>query len=153
MQDFIKNIDRKQFIRSVAIYFLVVGVLTLCGGAAAAGLGTFANVAGTVAGTQSTDPDVTAAAGALASASSLLTILGIVNLILGPVMIITAWGLFSRRAWARMGAVVVSAVSIGSSLLGLLTGAGILNLIWIVVGAFVLYMFFKDEGVKAEFPS
>jgi|GEM_PF-6861155 uncharacterized membrane protein len=49
--------------------------------------------------------------------------------------------------------VSASAVSIGSSLLGLLTGAGILNLIWIVVGAFVLYMFFKDEGVKAEFPS
>lgn len=153
MQEFINGIDRKQFIRYVAIYFLIVGVITLCGGAAAAGLGSFASVIGSVAPSEITsDPQAAAALNAMGAVSGLLTLLGIVNLILGPMMIITAWGLFNRKSWARMGAVVVAFISLVSSLLGLINGGGILNLVWVLVGAFVLYMFYTDERLKAEFP-
>lgn len=78
-------------------------------------------------------------------------VLGVLNIILGPAMIVVGLGLRSRAAWSRMGVVVVAGISAVVSLVSLLTGSGVLNLIWLIVGAFVVYVFYTDPGIKAEF--
>lgn len=153
VNDAVKGIPPAQLLRYVAIYALISGIFSLCGsvlllvGGAIVGLGAAAGAA-SIAATGSDGAAVAAAAG---GASGLLLITGILNLVVGPALIIVALGLFRRMSWARMGAVFAMAVSGILSLLSLLSGGGILNLLWLLGGLYLAYFFYTDGGIKREF--
>jgi hypothetical protein len=152
----VDSIGRPQLIRYVMIYMLVVGVISLCGGVllflggALAGLG---GAASAVALSQSgaSGTEAAQATGALVAASGLLLIYGLLSIVTGPAMIVVGLGLRSRARWSRMGAVIIGGLSVLSSLIGLFTSGGILSLVWIIADALVIYVFYTDAGIKAEF--
>ena len=155
VNDALKGIAPAQLIRYVAIYALISGIVNLCGsvlllvGGAVVGLGAAAgaaSIAATGAGT-----DGAKAVAAVGGASGLLLITGVLYLIVAPALIIVALGLFRRMSWARMGAVFVMGVSAILSLLSLLSGGGILNLVWLLGGLYLAYFFYSDSGIKKEF--
>jgi hypothetical protein len=155
VNDALKNMPAGQLIRYVAIYSLIAGIVNLCGsvlllvGGAVVGLGAAAgaaSVAATGAGNQGA-----AAVAAAGGVGGLLLITGILYLIVGPALIIVALGLFRRMGWARMGAVFAMLASAVLSLLSLLSGGGILNLVWLLGGLYLAYFFYSDAGIKKEF--
>jgi len=151
VNDSLKGMPPAQLIRYVAIYALISGILNLCGsvllliGGAVVGLG-----AAATAGLASNTEGATAVAAA-GGVSGLLLITGILYLIVGPALIIVALGLFRRMGWSRMGAVIALGVSAIISLLQLLSGGGILNIIWLLGGLYLAYFFYSDAGIKREF--
>jgi len=153
VNDALKNMPPAQLIRYVAIYALISGIINLCGsvlllvGGAVLGIGAAATAA-TVGTTGTQGAAATAAAG---GASGLLLITGVLYLIVGPALIIVALGLFRRMGWSRMGAVFAMAVSAILSLLSLLSGGGILNIVWLLGGLYLAYFFYSDAGIKKEF--
>lgn len=154
MNEFLKDVNRAQLIRYVAIYMLVAGVLTLCGGLAltvAGGLGGLFGAGTLGALSSAAGVEGQAAATALVAASGLALVYGILSIITGPLMVVVGLGLMRRMPWARMGTVVVAGLSVVSSLIGLLTGGGIFNLVWVVISGFVAYLFYTDPGIKSEF--
>lgn len=148
--DFLNNVNRAQLIRYVAIYMLVAGVLSLCAGIALAGIGVLGGVSGAVVSTTGTT-DATQAGTALVAASGLAVIYGILSIISGPILIIVAIGLFRRMSWSRMGVVIACAFNAISALLGIVTGSGIGQIIWVIVSGFLAYFFYTDPGIKQEF--
>lgn len=165
MDDIMKRISaaldtmgRGQFIRYVSIYMLIVGIVGLCGGVFAligGGLAGLGGALGAAAISQSGDPNAqqaAAAAGVAAAAGGFLVVFGILNIISGPAMIAIGLGLRSRAPWSRMGVVIVGGLHIIVSLIGIfLGGGGILSLVWLIGDALVVYIFYAEPGVKAEF--
>lgn len=151
MNEFLKDVNRAQLIRYVAIYMLVGGVLTLCGGLALTVGGALGGIVGVGTAGFLSGTEGQAAGAALAAASGLALVYGILSIITGPLMVVVGLGLMRRMAWARMGTVVVAGLSVISSLIGLLTGGGIMNLVWIILSGFVAYLFYTDPDIKSEF--
>lgn len=153
VNDAARNIPPAQLIRYVAIYSLIAGIINLCGsvllliGGAVVGLGEAAGAA-SIAATGTEGQAAVAAAGGV---GGLLLITGILYLIVGPALIIVALGLFRRMGWARSGAVFAMLASAVLSLLSLLSGGGILNLVWLLGGLYLAYFFYTDSGIKKEF--
>ena len=151
VNDALKGMPPAQLIRYVAIYALISGILNLCGsvllliGGAVVGLGAAATAGVT---TTANGASAVAAAGGV---SGLLLITGVLYLIVGPALIIVALGLFRRMSWSRMGAIFAMGVSAIISLLQLLSGGGILNIIWLLGGLYLAYFFYTDAGIKREF--
>ena len=159
MSEILKDTPRPQIIRWVAIYMVVAGILTVCGGVlltlagGLAGLGGALGL-GALAGAGVDVPEAreaAAAAGALTAISGITLCFGLLSIVTGPAMIIVGWGLFNRARWARMGTVIIAGLSVITSLLGLLTGGGIINLLWVVISGFIAYLFYTDPAIKAEF--
>jgi hypothetical protein len=151
INDSVRNIAPAQFVRYVAIYMLISGIINLCGSVAlltAGALGGAATALGSVAGTTAEGQQAVAALGAV---SGLAFISGILYLIAAPAMIIVAIGLFRRMGWSRMGAVFVLVASAILSIIGLVGGGGILNLLWVLAGLYVAYFLYSDPGIKREF--
>lgn len=84
------------------------------------------------------------------AAGGMLAVLGIVGFVTGIAMLIVGIGLLQRRSWARMGVVVVLGVDVVISVLQFLSGAGGGELVWVIVGGFIVYLFYTDPGIKAE---
>jgi len=153
VNDAMRNVAPAQLIRYVAIYMLISGIINLCGSVAlitAGALGGAATAFTGAAGAAATTEGQQAVA-ALGAASGLAFISGILYFIAAPALIIVAIGLFSRKGWSRMGAVIVLLASAILSIIGLIGGGGILNLVWILAGLYVAYFFYSDLGVKREF--
>ncbi len=152
------SMGRSQFIRYVSIYLLVVGVISLCGGVLLFVAGAAAGVSGAIGasainGASSTDAQqAQQALGAAAAFGGLAALYGILDIISGPAMIVVGLGLRSRAPWSRMGVVVIGGIHVIVSLIGLFVGnGGILSLLWIIGDALVVYIFYAEPGVKAEF--
>lgn len=141
------GVSRSDIVRYAAILMLVIGVLTLCGGFALVGLGGLAGI-GAVVGTVAVDATTGVAAGAV---SGLAILAGLVALVSGPLLIAAAVGLFQRKTWGRNLTVIAFLINVVSSILGLLIGGGILNILWIVVDFYLAYFFSRDEDLKAQF--
>lgn len=148
--DFLNNVNRAQLIRYVAIYMLVAGIIGICGGIALASVGVLGGVSGAVVSTSGTT-EAAQAGTALAAASGLAIVYGILSIISGPILIIVALGLFRRMSWARMGVVIACAFNVVSSLIGIVAGNGIGQIIWVIVSGFLAYFFYTDPGIKQEF--
>lgn len=151
VNDAVRNIAPAQLIRYVAIYMLISGIINLCGSVAlitAGALGGAATALGSVAGTTAEGQQAVAALGAV---SGLAVLSGVLYLIAAPALIIVAIGMFRRMGWSRMGAVLVLVISAVVSIIGLVGGGGILNLLWILAGLYVAYFFYTDAGIKREF--
>ncbi len=153
VNDALRNIAPAQLIRYVAIYMLISGIINLCGSVAlitAGALGGAATALSGVSGAGVT-PEGQQAVAALGAVSGLAFISGILYFIAAPALIIVAIGLFRRMGWSRMGAVFVLIASAIVSIIGLLGGSGILNLLWILAGLYLAYFFYSDSGIKREF--
>jgi hypothetical protein len=153
MNQMLSGVDRSQIIKATAIYLLVYAVLNSCGGVlalfgalTAGAIGAGGLAASGAAGT----PEGAAAAAGLAGMGVLLLILGILALISVPVFAAAAFGLFQRKAWARNATVIALGLSVLMSLIGMGNGGIGTNIIWLVISAFVLYLFLTDEGIKME---
>lgn len=149
------GVDRGTIVKIVAVYLVVAGIVGLCGGLALLGVGGLASVMGIGgAGFFATAPggteaaEAAAASAGLAFVGGLAVVMGILSLIAGPAQIIVAVGLFQRASWARMGTVIVAAVSAVIALVSLLIGSGISQLLWVIVSGFVAYFFYTDPEIK-----
>lgn len=158
-----RTFDRAQLVRYVAIYMLVAGIFSVCGGIAlfaGGALAGFGSIFGSAAlqsaaeNSGANQQDLNEAARALSEAgafSGIAIIWGILSLIAAPLLILAAIGLFQRLAWGRNAAVIAFLVNAFTSLIGLLTGGGIFNLVWVLVSAYLAYFFYRDPDLKAEF--
>jgi uncharacterized membrane protein (DUF2068 family) len=158
MNEILRGIDRSGLVKAVAVYLVIYGVLNVCSGLALTFAGGLAGVmgAGSAAmlqqsgvSTMEGGGEAIAAAATAATFGGLALVWGILALISVPLFLVVAYGLFQRKAWARMGAVIALGATILLSLLSFNTG-GIMNLLWIVVSGYVLYLFLTDEGIRLE---
>ena len=153
VNDALKNMPAAQLIRYVAFYMLISGIINLCGSIGLLTAGVLGGAAGALtaaSGANTTAQGQQAVAG-LAAASGLAVIAGILYLIAAPALILVGIGLYRRMGWSRMGAVIVLLASALLSIIGLVGGNGILNLLWIVAGLYLAYFFYTDSGIKKEF--
>lgn len=149
------SIGRSNVVRYTAIYFLIGGILGICGGCSLVGLGGLGGIMGVFSGgmfSQMGAPnEAQAASGALVGVSVGATLYGVLSLISAPLLIVVAWGLFNRKPWAHMGAVIAGGVNVVSSILGVFFGGNPISLIFIVISGFLVYVFYADPGIRAEF--
>ncbi|MFO7323987.1 MAG: hypothetical protein DIU68_019840 [Chloroflexota bacterium] len=158
MNAFIASIDRSTLIRAVAVYLLAYALLNVCAGLVMAIAGGFAGIMGATGVAMLNESGVSSLEGgdealaAMATATTmggLVAIWGILALLSVPLFLVVAYGLFRRHSWARMGAVIALGVTILLSVINLGSG-GLMNLLWIIVSGFVLYLFLTDQGVRQE---
>lgn len=156
MNQMLSGVDRNQIIKVTAIYLLIYGILNSClgilaavGGAMLGLAGGVTAVGGTAAGlsTLQDGTSVAAASAAAAGGGIMLVVLGVLYLISVPVLLVAAYGLFKRTSWSRMGAVVALVFTIVLSLLSLGNGA-VSGIIWIVISAVAVYLFYSDPEIK-----
>jgi hypothetical protein len=148
-RDLLPGVDRARIVRWIAIWFVIAGVLGFCAGAGLVFAGSLGSLVGAGAVAVTPGTEAGEAAAALASVSVPAIIYGIVLLILAPIRLVVAWGLFGRKRWSRMGVVIVTIVGVIDSLLGLFTGGGLLNVIIpLVIDGFLLYLFYTDAGIQ-----
>jgi hypothetical protein len=147
---FLSGLNRAQIIRWTAIYLAIYVVINSCAGLVFGLLGALSATAGalTAASGVTSTADGTAATTSLVAVGGLSVILGILYLVSVPVCGIAAFGLFRRKAWARNAAVVALGFTILISLIGLSNSFG--NVLWALISAFALYLFWSDAGIKQE---
>ena len=152
-QPILPNVSRSSIIQGVAIYLLVAAFFGLCGGVLALTGGAFAGLGG-LAGLANSSFDETgelaAASAELTAVSGLLVVTGIVSIIMAPVQLVAAIGLFRRNSWARMLTVIIAGASAVLSALSFLSGGDITQIVWLALGAFVAYFFYTDYEIKRE---
>ena len=150
MNQFLSGVDRVSLIKATALYLIIYAVFNACGGVAFGILGGLAEVAG-IAGAPAGLSDTSDPAGAsavLTALGSLVGIVAVLYLFSVPVFAFTAWGLWQRKAWARIGTVIALGFSFVLSLLTLSTEAA--GIVWMLVSAFGIYLYLTDEGIKRE---
>jgi hypothetical protein len=80
-----------------------------------------------------------------------LSPLVLLPLLVAPVLIIAAVGLFRRKAWARIGAVIGLLVIVALVIVSAIgRSIGLFDIVWIAFSAFMIFFFLTDEGVKLE---
>lgn len=160
INDAMRGTPPAQLIRYVAIYMLISGIFSLCGGVglmtagALGGLGSAAiSVAGQTAGADSAAVnEINQAASQLVAVSGFAIIWGILSIIAGPILLVAAFGLFQRAKWARMAAVIAFTINAVASLLGLISGnSGIFSIFWVLISAYLAYFFYTDAAIRHEF--
>jgi hypothetical protein len=72
---------------------------------------------------------------------------GTLSILIGIVEIITSFGLFARKNWARMAALITSGISIAISLLGLIRGS-FFSLLGVVLPAAVIFYLLSNRQAK-----
>ena len=144
MSEFLSGLDRKQIIRWTAVYLVIYAVIGACGGlvlgivgALSVGVGALTNA---TVGTQ--EGTAAVAIGGLSIIMALLYIIAI------PLCAVGAFGLFRRKTWARNAAVIALGFTVLISLVGLTQSFG--NILWAIISAFGIYLFWSDEGIKQE---
>ena len=135
-----------QIIRYTAFYALITGIINFCASAGFIFLGS----AGLFATAVSSQVGTTEGTKAVAAVSGFAIFAGILYLIAAPFLLIVAFGLYRKMGWARMGAVVVLAVTAVVALLRLFSG-DFLNIIWLLADLYLAYFFYTDAGIKQEF--
>ncbi len=85
-------------------------------------------------------------------------VIAIVGLIVGAVFVVSAWGLFRRKAWSRRLVLIplvililpplILPISDAVSGFGFFGAADLVAIIWALVNAFIAYLFLSDAGIK-----
>ncbi|MEZ4670162.1 MAG: hypothetical protein R3E39_19830 [Anaerolineae bacterium] len=160
INDAMRGTPPAQLVKYVAIYMLISGIFSLCGGIGlmtAGALGGLGGALGAVAINASgadaaTANEINQATSQLAAVSGFAIIWGILSVIAAPILLVAAFGLFQRAKWARMAAVIAFSINAIASLLGILSGSsGIFSLVWVLISAYLAYFFYTDSGIKGEF--
>lgn len=146
-------VNREQFIKYTAGYFVLYLVLNVCFGLFGAlgsimvvlgGL-TGAAAAGTVAGAGGVGAgDIAAASGQLVGASIWLLCVSGLSLLSVPLLGAAAFGLYQKTAWARNATLA----GIGAMIVLSLIGFSFTSIFWIAASLFVGYIYYADEGIK-----
>jgi hypothetical protein len=147
------GVDRQSLVKAVAIGLVIYAVLNGClgllsglGGGLMAMVGAGTTVVGSqTTGVDSLDAQLREAQTAAVGATGFLLVISVLYLISVPLFAVTAYGLFQRKSWSRRLAIVSLGLIV---LLSIISFHGILDLLWLVVAAFILYMFITDEGIK-----
>ena len=145
MEQFLSGVSRASIIRWTAIYLMIDAVVNACGGLVlgiAGGLA--AGVGAMTAASGINDAEVTAATTQLAGIGGLSIVLALFYIISVPIFAVAAFGLWRRKSWARIGAVVALGFSILLSVLTLNNGIG--GIIWILISGFGVYLFWTDAA-------
>lgn len=147
--------SRNTIVTVVAIYLVVSGILALCGsialvtgGALFGALGSLPTEA-TAGLTEAERASLSAAVSEVGATGGLITVLGIVTLVISIAQLIIAVGLFQKKPWAWRATIGVLAISILISLLTTVFGGGI-NLVGIIIGAAIAYLFYTNQDVRAD---
>lgn len=148
MNEWLSGVDRAQIIRWTAIYLLAYAVINICGGIAFGILGGLTAGVSVLTNASGLGGEAAEASSALGALGGLSILLGLLYLVSVPVFAVAAYGLFRRKAWARMGAVIALGFSILLSILTLNNGIG--GIIWILISGFGIYLFWSDEGIRRE---
>lgn len=160
INDAVKGIDRLQFVRYAAIYMLVAGIVNLCGGLALLGVGALGGIGGAIGAVgintaeqtgglnQQDVNEANQALQQLGGVSVFAVVTGLVSIVTAPLLLLGALGLFQRKNWGRTLAMLAFAVNAIASLLGILSGGGIWNLVWVLISAYLAYFFYRDDGLK-----
>lgn len=127
-QPLLPGVDRKQIVQIVAIVMAIGGVFALLGG--------FPVILGGA---------IIAGAGG----GALFTIGGILLLVEGVLSLVVAYGLFTRKPWARMGTVVIAVLSVVAQIVWLLAGGGFGSIVQAVIYGLVAFFFYTDAELKA----
>ncbi len=149
MEQFLSGVSRASIIRWTAIYLVIDVVVNACGGLVFGIAGAVAAGASAMTAASGIDnPDVAAATTQLAGIGGLSIVLALLYIISVPIFAVAAFGLWRRKSWARMGAVIALGFSILLSALSLNNGLG--GIIWILISGFGVYLFWTDAGIKQE---
>ncbi len=149
MDQFLSGVSRASIIRWTAVYLIIYAVVNACGGLVlgiAGGLA--AGVGAVTAASGINDAEVTAASTQLAGIGGLSLVLALFYIISVPIFAVAAFGLWRRKSWARMGAVIALGFSILLSVLTLNNGIG--GIVWILISGFGVYLFWQDAGIRQE---
>ncbi len=151
MNRFLEGVDRASMLKWTAIYLVVYAVLNACGGLVFGVLGGLAAGVGALGAATSgfdSSGEAAAATSALTAIGGLSVVLALLYVISVPFFAVAAFGLWRRKAWGRMAAVIALGFSILISLVSF--SSGFTNIIWIVVSAAGIYFYLTDEGLKHE---
>ncbi|MEP7290911.1 MAG: hypothetical protein ABI835_03965 [Chloroflexota bacterium] len=150
MNKILRDVDRVSIIKATAVYLLVYAVLNTCGGVGLALLGRFAENFDLA----SARPDTISAADLAAlsrtweSLGDFSLVIGVFYLISVPVFAAVAWGLWKRKRWTRVGAMIALGFTFVLSLIMLVIGVSVETLLWILISGFGIYLYWTDEGIK-----
>jgi hypothetical protein len=148
----------------VAIYMMVLSIVTLCPSIAIIGCGgalggltgtarSFSDVYGRYYG--STSGSQSASAGFLAAdvASGLITLLGILGLALTVALVVVAIALLAAKSWAWMGTIVLNTIYIGLQLVGGAIGGNLntIQIIFIVLSGGCIFYLLTSQEIRATF--
>jgi hypothetical protein len=148
--------SRSTIVTVVAILAAVIGVLNLCGsfaiitgGALLGGLGSIANQAAQQSGETLTAEEQQALAAVSNVGGPLITILGLAGLVVAIALLVDAVGLFQSKPWSWMLTIVLFGVLIIIQVITWLTaGFNIISLIWVIIAAAIVYLFYTNADVK-----
>jgi hypothetical protein len=133
----LKNMSREQIVRWTAQYMLVASILSLCYGSALIGLGGIGGFASFIL-----------ADSLFMHESIIVSLVGVIALILFPLMIVAAVGLFRRAPWSRQAVIYVAGLDALTWLLFLLFSGGVFDLVWLLVSGFFAYFYYSDPGIR-----
>jgi hypothetical protein len=150
MEQRLSGVDRSSIIKLTAIYLLIWAILNACGGILLGIAGGLAAGAGVLVGTtdELSSTEAAAASSALMGMGGLIVVLGLLSLVAVPLCAAAAFGLWRRKAWARIATIVAFGFSILLSVLTLSSGAA--GFVWILISAFGIYLFWTDAGIKQQ---
>ena len=153
----------------IAIYMMVLSLITLCPSLAIVGCGgIFSGLMGSLRGaSDSFGSGGQTASGAFLAADAvggLVVLLGIFGLVLTVALFVYAIGLLSAKPWAYMGAIVLNGAYIGLQLIGavmgsaaadlthgVLGGISVVQIIFIVLSGGCIYVLIADREIRATF--
>lgn len=152
MNPLLPHLARSSIVKGTAIFLAVYSGLNFCWGVGFMVLGRFAG---------STDPawwlanipnapDVSEVAGEWNLLGNFALVTGIIALISMPLFVAVAWGLWNRKAWARIGTILALGLVFGFSVFSLTFGFDVQNLLWFIISGFGFYLYWTDEGLKRE---
>ena len=148
MNRFLAGVDRASLIKGTAVYLIVYAVINACGGLVFGLLGGLSSAAGVEGVTTTGISESAEIAEVLTTLGGFTIVLAALFFISVPVFALTAWGLWQRKAWARIGAVIALGFTLVLSLVT--PNAGIERILWIVISAVGIYLYWTDEGIKQE---
>ncbi len=132
----------------IGVYKIILALFLLCVGAAAIGCGAVTGLVADLAG-QAGEAEAAVATGVVSLISS---VAGLLSLVCGVAAIVVAVGLFTRKSWAYMGALVLNGAVIVLQILNLLAGGlGIPGLIFVVLSGAAIYVLLTDQTTKQAF--
>jgi hypothetical protein len=153
LNQMMEGVDRQSLVKAVAIGLVIYAVLYGCIGLVTGGLSVLTGMVGVgtniaasqTTGVDSIDAQLRDAQTAMGGATGFLLVVALLSLVAVPLFAVTSYGLFQRKAWSRRLAIVSLGLIV---LLSIISFHGILDILWLVVAAFILYLFVTDDGIK-----
>lgn len=144
--------SKSTIVTATAVWSLINAIFSLCGALALLGVGAIAGSFGQLATTQGSEltAEQQQALAAVSGAGGLLvSVLGVVTLVVAIALLINAIGLFQTKPWSWRLTLILFGISVVLSVLGWLNnGFTVLSLVFTVLNAVIVYLFWTNAEVK-----